>query len=228
MPRRSLPLGPFQPLGPVRRWIGDSVGLSTTGACLYTHRVSTKSSSRHSGTLSPEFALLGLLTERPSHGYDLHQRFVSELGKVWHLSQSQAYSILKRLEQRGDISARAVQQDKLPARQVLHVTAAGRRRFMSWLEVGAGTNARSIRLEFLTRLYFANLQIPERAAGIFSMQLAEIEKNIRRLEEALAELPHQQVYNRLSLDLRLRQMELIRQWMAEIGREFHIAPEQPS
>lgn len=204
----------------------EKVGLSIAGACLYTHRVSTKRPSHHSGTLSPEFALLGLLVERPSHGYDLHQRLVSELGKVWHLSQSQAYSIIKRLERRGDISARAVQRDKLPARQVLHVTAAGRRRFMGWLEAGAGTNARSIRLELLTRLYFANLRIPEKAAGIFSMQLAEIEKDIRRLEETLAELPPQQVYNRLSLDLRLRQMELIRQWMSEIGREFHIASER--
>jgi DNA-binding PadR family transcriptional regulator len=190
--------------------------------------VSTDPGSHHSGTLSPEFALLGLLMGRPSHGYDLHQRFVAELGQVWHLSQSQAYSILKRLESRGDISARAVQQDRLPVRQVLHVTAAGRRRFMNWLEGGCGTNARSVRLEFLTRLYFTNLRAPEKANAIFSTQLAEIERNIRRLEDALAKVPFGQTYNRLSLDLRLRQMELIRHWIAEIGREFDITEEQLS
>src|SRR5258706_4164905 len=81
---------------------------------------------RHTGNLSPEFALLGFLIDGPSHGYDLHQRFIVELGHVWHLSQSQAYAILKRLEQRGDINAQIVEQNKLPARQMLRITAQGR------------------------------------------------------------------------------------------------------
>src|SRR5688572_6523858 len=85
------------------------------------------------GNLSPEFALLGFLIEEPTHGYDLHQRFVAELGHVWHMSQSQAYAILKRLEQRGDIKAHVVEQEKLPARQMLRITSQGRRRFNEWM-----------------------------------------------------------------------------------------------
>jgi len=146
---------------------------------------------------------------------------------VWHLSQSQAYSILKRLEKHGDISARRVSQDGLPARQVLRITAAGRKRFVHWLESGYGTNARSIRLELLTRLYFANHHMPEKAAGIFAAQFAEVNRNIERLRDALGALPIERTYNRLSLDLRLRQMELIRQWMREISRQFHVV-EEPS
>src|SRR5512138_1208503 len=113
------------------------------------------SSDHHTGNVSPEFALLGFLIAGPSHGYDLHQRFITELGQVWHLSQSQAYTILKRLENRGDVSAQIIEQEKLPARQMLRITAAGRQRFFEWLELGIGTTARSIRLEFLTRLYFS-------------------------------------------------------------------------
>ncbi len=178
---------------------------------------------QHSGTLSPEFALLGFLISEPSHGYDLHQRFVTELGNVWHLSQSQAYAILKRLENRGDISARLIEQDKLPARQMLRITAAGRRHFMDWLENGCGNNARSIRLEFLTRLYFSNLYTPEDTPQIYTTQLAEIQNSTQRLEDLLAQLPPQQTYNRLSLDIRLRQMKLIQEWMAEIKIQFHIS-----
>src|SRR5258706_10847841 len=100
--------------------------------------------NKHSGNVSPEFALLGFLISGSSHGYDLHQRFVVELGHVWHLSQSQAYAILKRLEIRGDISAQVIEQEKLPARQMLSISAQGRRRFFEWLELGIGTNARSI------------------------------------------------------------------------------------
>ncbi len=158
----------------------------------------------------------------PSHGYDLHQRFTANLGHVWHLSQSQAYAILKRLENRGDISARVIEQKKLPARQVLHITAAGRRQFFKWLDGGIGMSARSIRLEFLTRLYFTQLYQPENITKVYRAQLAEIESTIVRLEDLLAILPPDQVFNQLSLDLRLRQIRLIKNWMEEIRSHLHI------
>ena len=176
----------------------------------------------HSGNISPEFALLGFLLAGTDHGYDLHQKFETELGNVWHLSQSQAYAILKRLENKGDISVRIVEQDKLPDRQILRITSQGRRRFMQWLENGSGSNARAIRLEFLTRLYFSNLYTPEYTPKIFAAQYVEIKNNIERLESLLAKLPPEQTYNRLSLDLRLRQLKIIREWMAEIKTKFHI------
>jgi DNA-binding PadR family transcriptional regulator len=189
--------------------------------------VSTKQKiHQHSGTLSPEYALLGFLLSEPSHGYDLHQRFTNELGNVWHLSQSQAYAIFKRLETRGDISTRLVAQDKLPARQMLRITAAGRRHFMDWLGNGCGSNARSIRLEFLTRLYFSNLYTPENTAQIYMAQYTEIANSIQRLENSLADLSPDQTYNRLSLDLRLRQMKLIQEWMTEIKNQFNISIEE--
>ncbi len=176
----------------------------------------------HSGNISPEFALLGFLIPGPDHGYDLHQKIVAELGHVWHLSQSQAYTILKRLENGGDISVRLVEQDKLPDRQMLRITPQGRRRFMNWLEKGSASNARAIRLEFLTRLYFSNLYTPENTSKIFAAQSAEIKNNIERLESMLARVPPEQTFNWLSLDLRLRQLKLIREWMAEIKTQFHI------
>jgi DNA-binding PadR family transcriptional regulator len=180
----------------------------------------------HSGNISPEYALLGFLIAGASHGYDLHQRFTIELGDVWHLSQSQAYAILKRLENRGDISTRLVEQDKLPARQILSITSAGRHHFMGWLKNGCGSNARSIRLEFLTRLYFSNLYTPENTTQIYAAQFAEIKNSIKRLDDLLAPLSPEQTYNRLSLDLRLRQMKLIQEWMVEIKTQFNISSEE--
>ncbi|HMS01117.1 MAG TPA: PadR family transcriptional regulator [Anaerolineales bacterium] len=179
--------------------------------------------SKHSGNISPEFALLGFLISGQSHGYDLHQRFVTELGHVWHLSQSQAYAILKRLESRGDISAHLVEQEKLPARQMLRITTQGRKRFFEWLELGLGTNARSIRLEFLTRLFFAQLHRPESISQIYNSQSDEIESSIVKLETLIEHLPPEQTFNRLSLDLRLQQLRLIQNWMAEIRTQFHIS-----
>jgi len=170
---------------------------------------------RHTGNLSPEFALLGFLIASPSHGYDLHQHFIVELGHVWHMSQSQAYAILKRLEQRGDITAQVVEQDKLPARQMLRITSQGRRHFSEWME-DISANSRSIRLEFLTRLYFARTYKPEKVAQIYEAQCDEIKSTIDRLESLFADLPPEQQFNHLSLDLRLRQMKLIQEWMMDV------------
>ena len=45
---------------------------------------------------------------------------------------------------------------------------------MNWLEKGVSTNARAIRLEFLTRLYFARLYKPEMIKQIYEAERAEI------------------------------------------------------
>jgi PadR family transcriptional regulator, regulatory protein AphA len=161
----------------------------------------------------------------PSHGYDLHQKLVADLGNVWHVSQSQAYSILKRLEERGDVAARTEHKAKLHRRQVLHITPGGRRRFRQWLEGAANSGARTVRLEFLTRLYFANLLMPEKAKRILAEQEREVATALRRLQSLLSQVPEEQAYNRMSLDLRLRQMELVRTWLQDVRVRFHVKPE---
>lgn len=170
-------------------------------------------------------AVLGFLLDGPSHGYDLHQRFIAELGQVWHLSQSQAYAVLKRLEHRGDVLTRGRLKGKASVRQMLSISSAGRRRFLQWLEEGRGTNARSIRLELLTRLYFAQKHRPASSRRILTSQLDEIERNLDHLQAALDGTSGASVYDRLSLDLRLRQMQLIHDWVLEIGRSFHLSKE---
>ncbi len=174
----------------------------------------------HIGTLSPEMALLGQLYGVPSHGYDLHRKVLSDLGQVWHLSQSQAYSILKRLEAQGDISVEEIPQEKLPPRQLLRMTDQGRQRFLAWLEAPSGGSTRAIRMEFVTRLYFLGMYLPEKLAEAFDRQRAEAINYIERLEKARTELPGEQVYNRMSLELRLKQLQTVLEWLDECQRYF--------
>jgi DNA-binding PadR family transcriptional regulator len=176
---------------------------------------------RHTGTLSPEMALLGLLHASPGHGYDLHRRVVTDLGQVWHLSQSQAYSILKRLEAQGDILVEEIPQEKLPARQLLRMTPQGRKRFLKWLDLpSSGGSTRAIRMEFVTRLYFLRMVFPERVLPAFTRQRAEAESNIQRLQQRRADLPAGQIYNRMSLDLRLEQLKAVLAWLDKNQKDF--------
>jgi DNA-binding PadR family transcriptional regulator len=176
--------------------------------------------AHHIGTLSPEMALLGLLYQEPGHGYDLHRKVVADLGYVWHLSQSQAYAILKRLETRGDISAQEIPQEKLPPRQLLHMTAQGRKKFLEWLDTPSGGSTRAIRMEFITRLYFVNLYFPEKLRQTFARQRMEAETNVKRLEKALSDVPAEQIYNRMSLEMRLKQLYLVLDWLDEWQANF--------
>ena len=148
----------------------------------------------HIGTLSPEMALLGQLFTAPGHGYDLHRTVNTDLGQVWHLSQSQAYSILKRLEAQGDISSEEIQQEKLPTLQMLSLTAQGRKRFLDWLETPSGGSTRAIRMEFVTRVYFLRNYMPEKLEEAFERQSLEAKSQIERLEKARAVTEHPIMY----------------------------------
>ena len=50
-------------------------------------------------------ALLGFLMQGPMHGYDLHRRAESELGRIWYMGLSNVYGALKRLEQTGQVES---------------------------------------------------------------------------------------------------------------------------
>ncbi len=172
------------------------------------------------GTLSPEMALLGLLYKESGHGYDLHRKVAADLGQVWHLSQSQAYAILKRLEVRGDISTKKIPQEKLPSRQLLQMTDQGRKNFLEWLDASSGGSTRVIRMEFITRLYFLKMYFPKKISKAFDQQQAEAESHIQRLESALANLPADQIYNRMSLEMRLKQLKFVIEWLDESRKNF--------
>jgi DNA-binding PadR family transcriptional regulator len=179
-----------------------------------------KEKPHHIGTLSPEMALLGLLYKEAGHGYDLHRTVNADLGQVWHLSQSQAYSILKRLETQGDISAQEISQEKLPSRQLLQMTEQGREKFLGWLNAPSGGSTRAIRMEFITRLYFLKMYFPKKIAKAFEQQRTEAQTHIQRLETSLAELAGEQIYNRMSLQMRLKQLKFVLEWLEESQKYF--------
>jgi DNA-binding PadR family transcriptional regulator len=176
----------------------------------------------HLGARSPEYALLGFLYRQPNHGYNLHQQLVSELGYVWHVSQSQTYNILKRLEAQGYISSTILEQEKLPPRQLLQITATGHQRFKEWLETPSGSSVRAIRLEFITRLYFAQKLFPEMIQTMLEAQSVELNTALTRLEINRKNIPPQQTFNRLGLELRIQQLQSVRNWLIKCRKALEI------
>jgi PadR family transcriptional regulator, regulatory protein AphA len=174
----------------------------------------------YTSALSPEYALLGFLAQAPAHGYELHQRLTRELGQVWHVSLSQTYNILKRLEGQGDIHGKLLLQEKLPPRQHYHLTRRGRQRWEEWLNKPTGSSVRAIRVEFITRLYFAPLLGEQKPTQLIQAQIEETRRGMERLKGLLEQAPAEQTFNRLGLDLRLRQLQAVLDWLEGVEAEF--------
>lgn len=106
-------------------------------------------------TTTIEFALLGVLADRPMHAYDLHKELSrpTGLGIIWSVKQARLYAIAADLEARGFLGSRTDQPGNRPARRVFHLTEVGRSAFKSWLSTPA--DWKDIRLDFLAKLYFA-------------------------------------------------------------------------
>jgi PadR family transcriptional regulator AphA len=135
--------------------------------------------------LAPEWALLGLLTQKPMHGYELHRYFTdpSALGQVWYLGLSQMYKLLKELERQHYLEAILEEQENYPDRKVYHITPSGRAAFLQWLEKPVG-NPRLIRVEFLAKLFLAQLLGSEMIERVINIQLKTCQAQLTRLLDA--------------------------------------------
>jgi hypothetical protein len=100
------------------------------------------------------------------------------------------------------------------------MTPQGRKRFLAWLEAPSGGSTRAIRLELITRLYFLRLYMPEKLAQAFDQQRIEAKTHIQRLENMHAALASEEIYNRMSLELRLKQLESVLEWLDECQELF--------
>lgn len=80
-------------------------------------------------------AVLALLSDGSSYGYELKSRFEESVGPQWGaLNIGHLYQVLDRLERDKLVTKRVVPQDDRPNRVVYRLTKAGRLELDSWLE----------------------------------------------------------------------------------------------
>lgn len=110
--------------------------------------------------LTPDTTILGLLATKAQHGYQLLEAFhdPQRLGKVWKLSTSQLYAVLKRLERQGWIRGCEQESENAPPRVEYTLTPSGQSHLHHWLNDPApSASIRRIRVEFLSRLFVAQV-----------------------------------------------------------------------
>lgn len=164
-------------------------------------------------SLTPDETILGLLAVQARHGYELLECFRSthQLGRVWNLSTSQIYAVLKRLKREGWIVGHEVVSDNAPPRTEYTLTETGEKRLHAWLnEPQPAASIRRIRVEFLSRLYIARqLNIPTD-----NVVRRQREACIAKYKQLAAERDHAEPgIDFLALELHISQMEAVLRWI---------------
>lgn len=164
-------------------------------------------------TLTPDETILGLLAVKAQHGYDLlaHFQDSARLGEIWHLSTSQLYAVLKRLERDNKITGVKIESANAPTRTEYHLTLVGHSHLMAWLaDATPSASVRRIRVEFLSRLYIARqLQLP--LTPLIQAQRHSCEKQHNILIEQ--QRHSQSGIQTLALELIIAQLAAVLQWL---------------
>lgn len=106
-------------------------------------------------------AVLAILADGPTHGYDLRAQFREAVGPQWgdlnigHLNQ-----VLDRLEREGHVRVRPVAQHDRPDKLVYTITKAGRVELEAWLDAPFVRQG-GYRDDFFLKL-FASARVGER------------------------------------------------------------------
>ncbi len=102
--------------------------------------------------MSVRNAILGLLADRPRHGYELRAAFEAIAGgeALWALKPAQVYTTLARLEESGLVAQEAIEQDGGPEKRIYSLTPAGAAELAEWFTSGVPTEHQ--RDEFFVKL----------------------------------------------------------------------------
>lgn len=115
--------------------------------------------SRQPGLLLGEWAVLGILAERPAHGFAVARRLEPEgdIGRVWSLSRPLTYRAVETLHTHGLIEAVGEEPGAAGGpRRLFDLTATGRAELDGWLHRPVA-HLRDVRSELLLKLLLCDL-----------------------------------------------------------------------
>jgi DNA-binding PadR family transcriptional regulator len=140
--------------------------------------------------MSVRCAVLGFLSSKPMHGYEVKRRFDRATGGFWQLNFGQIYSTLDRLEREGLVERlREPVEDDAGDRKVFRITVRGRSRLDDWL-VRPIAQARALRDDLFVRLLFCNpkdsaslLRMTARHRDVYELEMRKLLKRKAQLEK---------------------------------------------
>lgn len=131
--------------------------------------------------MSLRYALLGMLANESSSGYDLNRRFQEALYAIWPASHPQIYSELKKLDADALVT---FSKEGSRGRKVYTITPKGLKSVQSWLAHSDVDHA--LRSDSLLRSYFFWIMEPATLQKHLAAEKAFFESRVAQYEQFAA------------------------------------------
>jgi DNA-binding PadR family transcriptional regulator len=130
-----------------------------------------------------ELAVLGLLKERPIHGYQLSRELGDSLGGLWRVSYGSLYPTLRRLERDGAIESEADDERGARRKKVYRITPKGEQVFLELLQ-GTPNDTQTEDARFRMRLAFFRYLPPETRIRLLERRRQALQARLSTLAES--------------------------------------------
>lgn len=177
--------------------------------------------------MSVRNALLGLLEQRPRHGYELHAAFEAVVGgeQIWDVKPAQIYTTLSRLKESGLVVEKALEQDGGPEKLIYEITAQGRQELDNWF--AAPVTGGHQRDEFFVKLMISLATEGVDPCKLIYTQRASLYRELhdltsqRAASDPASELAHIMMLDRavMHLEADLRWLDMIEARIDDIQRQ---------
>lgn len=128
-----------------------------------------------------EYAILGLLSWRPSSGYELKKVFEESPYLYWSGNNNQIYKSLTQLQKDGLITYETVHQDGAPSKKIYSVTKKGTAELKGWIMDASAVP--EFKKPFLIQMAWADMLNKDELAALFTKYEKEIEKQLTHQKE---------------------------------------------
>lgn len=163
------------------------------------------------------YAILGILSEKPSTGYEIKSLMGRSTVYFWRESDSTIYPMLRILAEEGKTLSEVVYVGK-KKKEVFSITELGKSEFKAWLK--SPTSEETPRNEFLLKLFFATER--NEMIRLFQERLEKVEKiheeykQIEKRLESIDDSPHK-AFRLKALRYGITQLQSEIKWLSEEG-----------
>lgn len=178
--------------------------------------------------MSVRNAILGLLAQKPRHGYELHAAFSAVVGgATWDVKPAQIYTTLERLEESGLVQTESdLGEGNEPDRRIYAITPDGRDALKDWFDDGVPTEHQ--RDEFHVKLMIGLFSGEADPARIIQTQRSKL---YQELHAATAQRdgydPHTEMAQILLVDKAIMHLEADLRWLDIVEMRLEAIKDQP-
>lgn len=178
--------------------------------------------------MSVRFALLGLLAQRPRHGYELHTAFEAVVGgeQNWDVKPGQIYTTLARLEEGGLVVEESIGQGGGPEKRIFAITPKGHDSLAGWF--GQGVEPEHQRDEFFIKLILALATGEAKPRQVIQTQRARLYQELHDVTAQRQRAnPKSELARILLLDKTIMHLEADLRWLDMIEGRLDDVMRQP-